>query len=247
MSAVLRFEAVTLQYGDRTAVHDVSLALAKGETLCILGPSACGKSSLVRLALGLVAPRTGLVWLDGTLASSANHIVVPPERRGLSVVFQDLALWPHLSVEGHLQFVLAARRVSKSDRRQRIQTMLHRVGLFERRQAYPAALSGGERQRLAIARALVDGPTVLLLDEPLSNLDLSLKRELLAMFCEMLAEQQTTLFYVTHDVREAAFLGGRVAIMDRGGIVADGSLDELRRSTNPLVRKLLEGLSWSGA
>lgn len=246
MSTMLRFDQVTLSYGERTAVRDASLALSEGEALFILGSSGCGKTSLVRLALGLVAPSAGCVWLNGMQVSTTGCIVVPPERRGLSVVFQGLALWPHLSVEAHLRFVLTAGGVDKRDQIPRIEAMLGRVGLFERRGAYPAALSGGERQRLAIARALVIDPKLVLLDEPLSNLDLALKRELLAVFRDLLAERQTTLLYVTHDVREAAYLGGRIAIMDRGAIAAEGCLDELRSSPLSLVRDHLEGLSWTG-
>jgi ABC-type Fe3+/spermidine/putrescine transport system ATPase subunit len=243
MSAALRFEGVSLRYGERVALSDVSLTIERGEAVCLLGPSGCGKSSLVRLALGLVAPSSGRVFVDEREASTGGRILVPPERRELAVVFQDLGLWPHLSAEAHLRFVLAARGVSKSERASATEAMLAKVGLLDRRRAYPAELSGGERQRLAIARALVTRPAVVLLDEPLSNLDFALRRELLSLFRELFAERGASAVYVTHDIREAAFLAKRIAVLERGKLVAVDTLDRLLKSEAPIVRELVQGLS----
>ena len=240
MSRALRFDQVSLRYGARFAVSDISLTIETGEVLCLLGPSGCGKSSLVRLALGLTAPSMGRVFVDEREASANGRIIVPPERRGLSVVFQDLGLWPHLSAEAHLRFVLAARRIAKIEWEPAIERILAEVELLDRRRCYPAELSGGERQRLAIARALVVRPRLVLLDEPLSNLDLVLRRELLDLFGKLFAELQASVLYITHDIREAALLGDRVAVMEHGRLVATGTLAELCGLESPIVRELLD-------
>ncbi|SNS95716.1 ABC transporter ATP-binding protein [Sphingopyxis indica] len=244
MTSALRFDQVSLHYGARFAVSDVSLAIETGEILCLLGPSGCGKSSLVRLALGLTAPSAGRVFVDGREASVAGRIIVPPEQRGLSVVFQDLGLWPHFSVEAHLRFVLASRRIAKTAREPAIDKILASVELLDRRRCYPAELSGGERQRLAIARALVVRPRVVLLDEPLSNLDLVLRRELLDLFRKLFAEMEASVLYITHDIREAALLGDRVAVMEAGRLVATGTLAELSGLKSPIVREILDAPTW---
>jgi len=171
---------------------------------------------------------------------------VPPEERGLAVVFQDLALWPHLTVRGNLGFGLAARRVPHREREGRIGGILERLGIADKADRYPGGLSGGERQRVAIARALVLEPRAILLDEPLSNLDVTLKRELLALFRELFREEGSTALYVTHDLREAASLGDRIAVMASGRIAQVGTFDELCASpANPFVRSLIDDLHWS--
>lgn len=240
MSSALRFDQVSLRYGARFAVSDVSLTIETGEVLCLLGPSGCGKSTLVRLALGLTSPSTGRVFVDRREASAAGRIIVPPEQRGLSVVFQDLGLWPHCSVEVHLRFVLAARRIARNEREPAIERILAAVELLDRRRCYPAELSGGERQRLAIARALVVRPRVVLLDEPLSNLDLVLRRELLELFRKLFTELEASVLYITHDIREAALLCDRVAVMGAGHLIATGTLSELRNLESPLIREMLD-------
>jgi len=241
MSSALRFDQVSLRYGERFVVSEVSLTVETGEILCLLGSSGCGKSSLVRLALGLTPPSTGRVFVDEREASAARQIIVPPEQRGLSVVFQDLGLWPHLSVEAHLRFVLSARRIARVEHEPAIAEILAGVELSGRRHCYPAELSGGERQRLAIARALVVRPKVVLLDEPLSNLDLVLRRELIELFGKLFAELHASVLYITHDIREAALLGNRMAVMEAGRITATGTLVELSSLQIPLIIESLNG------
>jgi ABC-type Fe3+/spermidine/putrescine transport system ATPase subunit len=155
-------------------------------------------------------------------------VAVSPEDRGVAVVFQDLALWPHLTVHGNLAFGLESLRVPRDDREARITTMLDLVGLSGKARRHPAELSGGERQRVAIARALVLKPAAILLDEPLANLDLGLKRELLGLFRRLLSEEGSTAIHVTHDPRDAAALGGRVMVLEHGRLVHDGSLEDLK-------------------
>jgi ABC-type Fe3+/spermidine/putrescine transport system ATPase subunit len=223
----------------------LNLAVSPGEVLALLGPSGSGKSTVLRLLLGFAAPQSGAVCIDGQVASRDGQIIVPPERRRLAVVFQDLALWPHLTVYGNLAFGLASRRLPRSEQHGLIAAILAQLNLAGKERIYPGELSGGERQRVAIARALVLEPLAILLDEPLSNLDASLKRELLALFRQLFRERGNTVVYVTHDLREAAELGTRIAVIEQGRIVQEGNLKSLEtRPATPFVRSLIEDVRW---
>jgi ABC-type Fe3+/spermidine/putrescine transport system ATPase subunit len=221
-------DRVTVRYSGSAALAEFSLDVGAGEVLAILGPSGCGKTTALRVILGFVTPSAGSVRIGGRLVADQGRRGVPPEERGLSVVFQDLALWPHLTVAGNLEFGLTARGVPRPERKTRIDAMLDRVGLAGHERRYPGELSGGERQRVAIARALVLEPQAVLFDEPLSNLDVALRRELLGFLRELLAERKTTSVYVTHDLREATALASRIAVMESGRIVQAGTVEELR-------------------
>jgi ABC-type Fe3+/spermidine/putrescine transport system ATPase subunit len=243
MSAAICLEDVRFSYDGRAVMSDLQLAVDPGEVLALLGPSGSGKTTVLRLVLGFAVPEAGTIRLGAETVSESGRLLVPPEERGLAVVFQDLALWPHLSVRGNLAFGLAARRVPPRERESRISAMLERLGIADKADRYPGGLSGGERQRVAIARALVLEPRAILLDEPLSNLDVALKRELLVLFRELFRESGSTVLYVTHDLREAASLGDRIAVMESGRIAQRGKLDELRAApASPFVRSLIEDL-----
>src|SRR5262249_44509555 len=184
-------------------------------------------------------PASGCVRLAGEMGSRDGAILRPPEERGVAIVFQDLALWPHLTVRGNLAFGLASQGVPRRARDERVGAMLERVGLSGRAGRHPGELSGGERQRVAIARAPRRPPVPLA--EPLSNLDAALKRELLALFRALLGERGTTAIYVTHDLREAAAVGDRIAVMEAGRVVQEGALATLRQDpATPFVRGLLD-------
>lgn len=243
MKPALALEGVTFGYGDRPILDGLDLSVEQGQIVVLLGPSGSGKSSILRLLLGFAAPAAGRILIGGEEASAAGEIVVPPEERDLAVVFQDLALWPHLSVRGNLAFGLDARGVDAHVRDERIRDVLARVGLDDKDRRHPGALSGGERQRAAIARALVLEPRAVLLDEPLSNLDAQHKRQLLDLFRAVFKERATTVLYVTHDLREAAVLADRIAVLEEGRIVQQGSIDDLRRAPNTdFVRALNEDI-----
>lgn len=246
MTAAISLEDVVLRYPDRTALDGFSLAVEPGEVVALLGPSGSGKTSVLRVILGFETPESGTVRLSGEIVSGHGRLMTPPEDRGLGVVFQDLALWPHLSVAGHLAFGLESRNVPRPERDVRIRATLELVGLSDKAQSYPGQLSGGERQRVAIARALVLEPRAVLLDEPLSNLDVVLKSELLRVFRELLTARKTTAVYVTHDLREATVLGDRIVVIENGRIVHAGNLDELRaRPATDFVRGLVADLTWT--
>jgi iron(III) transport system ATP-binding protein len=243
VSTALTLERVTLTYRGQTALDGLDLRVGAGEVLALLGPSASGKTSVLRVLLGFAVPREGTVRLGERLVSRDGRLLVVPEDRGLGVVFQDLALWPHLTVEGNLGFGLAARGLPAGDRAERIVAMLGRVGLAGTERRYPGELSGGQRQRVAIARALVTEPRAVLLDEPLANVDVDLRRELLELLRELFRENGTTVIHVTHDLREAIAVAHRFAVVEAGRIVQQGSLVHLREApATPFVRALIEDL-----
>ena len=210
------------RYGETRAVDGVSLTLQPGETVALLGPSGCGKSTLLRLVAGIEPVDQGRILLEGRDVTR-----MPPGRRGFGMVFQDYALFPHLSVAGNIGFGLVEQHWPGRARRQRITALLEQVGLagFEGRRVFE--LSGGQQQRVALARALAPEPALLLLDEPLSNLDLSLREELKWQLKQLLASLEASAIYVTHDQSEALVLADRVAVMRAGKLVQVASPQEL--------------------
>jgi len=241
MNKAISFDGIHFEYKAKPVISDLHLVVDSGHTLALLGPSGCGKTTVLRLLLGLAVPERGSVLLEKKVVSKDGRLLVPPEERGLAVVFQDLALWPHLSVHGNLQFGLAANGVSHKERESRSVAILRRLGLEDKASRYPGELSGGERQRVAIARALVLEPQAILLDEPLSNLDVALKRELLSLFRTLFEEYKSTVIYVTHDPREAVALSDRIAVMESGRIVQIGTRDEMREiSTGSFMKQLFD-------
>ena len=240
---VLSLEALTVRQAGRVVLDELSLELGAHEILALVGPSGSGKTSVVRALLGLLPAERGIVRLAGEVATDGPRLVVPPEERDLAVVFQDLALWPHLTVHGNLAFGLDARRLPRPERDERIATLLGQVGLSGLERRHPGELSGGERQRVAIARALVLEPRAVLLDESLANLDVGLKRELLALYRELLTERSVPALLVTHDPREAACLADRVAVLEQGTIVQAGTLAQLAENpATPFVQSFVEDL-----
>ncbi len=245
MNAVLSLVDVLFKYKDHQVFDDLTFTIRPGEIISLLGPSGCGKSTLIRLLLGFAAPAKGTVKIGDRIVSHKGRIIVPPEERNLAVVFQDLALWPHLTVHGNLDFGLSAKNIDPSERERRIAQVLDRLGLQGKGHRYPGQLSGGEQQRVAIARALVLSPRAILMDEPLTSLDAALKRELVTMFRDLFKELGITVLYVTHDLREAAALGDRIAIIESGRLVQQGTLSDLRREqATSFVQCLIEDLEW---
>ncbi|MBP1150852.1 MULTISPECIES: ABC transporter ATP-binding protein [Methylocaldum] len=238
MSAV-EFRQVWASYRGKPAVRDFSLDVEAGERVVLLGPSGCGKTTVLRLAAGFRVPERGAVLLDGAVAAEAGRLDLEPEQRGLGMVFQDLALWPHLTVRGNLEFGLKAQGVARAERERRIRETLRLVRLESRPDARPGELSGGEQQRVALARALVTQPRLLLMDEPLSSLDFELALELRR---EILALQEAlgfTLLYVTHNLDEAFAIAQRIVVMRAGAIVRQGSVEEIRAHFDQVRRGLL--------
>jgi iron(III) transport system ATP-binding protein len=214
VSSVLELRGVSCAYETgRPAVRDISFAAHEGEILCLLGPSGCGKTTILRAIAGFEPVRAGQIFLSGHLVSSAQEMT-PTEDRHVGMVFQEYALFPHLRVQENIAFGL--RRLSRGERRVRIQDMLRLVGLegFERR--YPHELSGGQQQRVALARALVQHPVLLLLDEPFSNLDPDMASRMRQEVHDLLRRTKTTTILVTHDHDEAFAMADRIAVLNQG-------------------------------
>jgi len=213
----LVLEHLTKRYGEHAAVDDISLAVEQGEFVSLLGPSGCGKTTTLQMIAGFVEPTAGAVRMGGR-----DLLAVPAAKRGLGIVFQNYALFPHLSVADNVSFGLEMRQVAKDERARRVGETLALVGLTGLADRYPAQLSGGQQQRVALARALVIRPELLLLDEPLSNLDAKLREE---MQVELLRIQRAigiTTVMVTHDQAEALALSDRVVVMNAGRIEQQG-------------------------
>jgi len=214
--AFVRVINISKQLGDRVVLNDFSLELNKGEFVALLGRSGSGKTTILRLLAGLEAPDAGEIWIAGSLVSKDGRNYVPPRLRGIGFVFQDLALWPHMTIHQSVDFVLAASSIPKLERGKRINDVLTTARIPDLGQRYPHQLSGGERQRAALARALAPAPRVLLLDEPMSSLDADLKSELVSELQTLHRTFALTTMYVTHDVAEISRLADRAIHMSSG-------------------------------
>jgi ABC-type Fe3+/spermidine/putrescine transport system ATPase subunit len=218
-AAAITLIDVTKRFGSYVALDRVSLEVAAGKASVILGPSGCGKTTMLRVIAGLEVPDRGEVLLNGTKVAGPGRVIVPPHRRRLGFVFQDLALWPHLTVQGNLDFVLGAGELSRAELAQRARDALALVRIEQLSARYPHELSGGEQQRVALARAIVGQPRVLLLDEPLSSLDPELRSALRSELGRLQRALNLTTVYVTHDREDAAVLADCIIEMRAGRIV----------------------------
>ncbi|WP_233563419.1 ABC transporter ATP-binding protein [Micromonospora musae] len=209
----IRIESLTRSYGRVVALDAVDLEVRAGELMTLVGPSGSGKSTMLRLIAGLDRPERGRILVDGQDVSR-----VPPHRRSVAMVFQDYALYPHLTVLGNLLFGLRVRRVRRDEAERRARSAAERLGLADLLDRYPDQVSGGQRQRVALARALLREPAVYLLDEPLASLDAPLRFATRADLLALHRDLGSTTVHVTHDQAEAMTLGDRVAVLDRGRI-----------------------------
>jgi putative spermidine/putrescine transport system ATP-binding protein len=212
--AQLSLDRISKSYGATAAVAQLSLEVAAGECIALLGPSGCGKTTTLRMVAGFITPDAGTIRLAGR-----DITRTPPHRRRIGMVFQAYALFPHMSAAGNVGFGLEMAGVARAERERRVVAALEMVGLAALADRYPAQLSGGQQQRVALARALVIEPELLLLDEPLSNLDAGLRAEMREEIAALRTRTGVTTLFVTHDQHEAMALADRIALMDRGRIV----------------------------
>jgi len=225
---VLEFRNIVKRFDTVTAVNAVSFSVNRGEIFTLLGPSGCGKTTTLRLVAGLEEPDDGEIILDGkTVAAARQGTFAPPEKRRLGMVFQSYAIWPHLTVFENVAFPLRVRRETPAAIRERVRQALATVGLAGLSERGGTQLSGGQQQRVALARALVYEPTILLLDEPLSNLDAKLREQMRVELRALQNKLSLTILYVTHDQTEAMTLSDRIAIVNNGRLEQIGTPEEI--------------------
>jgi iron(III) transport system ATP-binding protein len=239
--AAIALENLVKSFGATPVVRGLTLDVREGELVSFLGPSGCGKTTTLRMLAGLEHPEAGVIRIGGETVVGPG-VRVPPEKRGLGMVFQSYAVWPHRSVEANVAYPLALRRLSKAEIAGRVREALRWVRLEALATRMPHELSGGQLQRVALARALVSSPRVLLLDEPLSNLDAALREELRAEIAALRARLGTTMVFVTHDQGEALALSDRIAVMNHGVIEQVDAPERLyREPSTPFVAAFVGG------
>jgi iron(III) transport system ATP-binding protein len=219
-------EGLTKRFGAVGAVRDLDLEIEDGELVSLLGPSGCGKTTTLRLLAGFLVPDAGRIIVGGRVVSTPGD-VVPPERRSMSMIFQSYAVWPHKTVFENVAFGLKLRKASRAEIERRVKRMLDLVRLGTLADRYPGELSGGQQQRVALARAFVVEPTILLLDEPLSNLDANLREEMRFEIRRLHDEMRITSVYVTHDQAEAMVTSDRIAVMHEGRLEQMGTPEDV--------------------
>ena len=236
--ASVRFENVSISYGAKQVVKDFSLSVNNGEIMGIIGPSGCGKTTLIRALCGLIKPDKGNIYINDQLVfSDEKRINVAPERRGIGVVFQDYAVWPHLSVWDNVCYPMKKHKVPKEEIAKRAAYALEQVRMTGYEKHMPAQLSGGQQQRVAIARSLVSSDELIVLDEPITNLDAKLREEMILEIQMIQQNIGTTIIYITHDQEAALQLCDRIAIMQPDGQICQIGSDEeiIRRPANRFV------------
>jgi iron(III) transport system ATP-binding protein len=232
--AFIEIKSLFKRFKDVVAVNRIQLDIEKGEMLTLLGPSGCGKTTTLRCIAGLEKPEEGDIIIDGEPLLSKGF--VQPSKRGIGMVFQNYAVWPHMKVFNNVAYGLKLLKISKNEIHDKVRNVLELVGLGGLENRYPSQLSGGQQQRVALARALVRNPKVLLLDEPLSNLDAKLREELRFEIKSLVRRMGITSVYVTHDQAEAMVISDRIVVMHAGNVIQIGSAQKIyKRPANRFV------------
>ncbi len=239
---IVKIDNVSKSYNKTPVIRGISLDIEKGERVVILGPSGCGKTTLLRMVAGFIHPDQGKIIIDGNVVADNGQSIIEPEKRQIGMVFQDLALWPHMSSYKNLEFGLKAKKIPKMERRKRIDTILEKVQMARFKNVCPGELSGGQQQRIALARALVMRPTILLMDEPLSSLDTDLSLTLRKEILRLQEELAITMIYVTHDREEAFSLATRIVVMESGRIKKTGTVSEIKEYLSGLENVQEKGI-----
>jgi iron(III) transport system ATP-binding protein len=217
---------LTKRFGDVVSVDAIDIAVERGEFVCLLGPSGCGKTTTLRMIAGFLEPDGGEIRVGGKTISAPGS-VIPPERRNMGMIFQSYAVWPHMTVMQNVAYGLKMQKVKAGERTTRSDAMLRAARLADYAQRYPSELSGGQQQRVALARALAPSPDILLLDEPLSNLDANLRGDMRFEIRRLHEEFRNTSIYVTHDQVEAMTMADRIVVMNLGKIEQVGTPEEV--------------------
>ncbi len=235
---IIELSHITHAYSGKKVLENLSLKLKAGKITCLLGGSGSGKTTILRLIAGLEIPDRGKILINNQQVTDGRNVIVPPHQRKLGFIFQDLALWPHFTVYRNLAFGLIERREHQVHKK--VLEMLGFFGLEAFADKYPHQLSGGQQQLVAISRALVLKPGILLMDEPLSGLDVKLKHKILNHIKHLKQNFDVTLIYVTHDHREAFAIADQIVVLNKGKVIESSGIEEIKRSENEYVRYFLE-------
>jgi len=235
---MIKLKNVTHFYGDKQSLRDLTLSVEANRLTCLLGGSGSGKTTILRLIAGLEKPAGGEIIIDSITVTKNKQIIIPPQKRNLGFIFQDLALWPHFTVYKNISFGLEERK--EKNVRNKTFEMLNFFGLREFAEKFPHQLSGGQKQLVAIARALVLEPKILLMDEPLANLDVKLKRKILEHIKNLRERFDLTIVYVTHDHQEAFAISDKIVVLNEGKIEDSGNVEKIKNSNNEFVKYFLE-------
>ena len=237
--ASITLNHISKAFGPNVVLKEIHETFLDGEFVTLLGPSGCGKSTLLRLIAGFEKPTTGELYIDDELVSGGKTFL-PPEKRGIGMVFQSYAVWPHMNVFDNVAYPLTIKKVSKNDIRKNVERVLEIVHLSRYADHFPNTMSGGQQQRIALARALVAEPNLLLLDEPLSNLDAKLRESMRFEIKEIQKKLGITVVYVTHDQSEAMAMSDRIFLINRGVVIQSGPPEEIyNRPVDPFAADFL--------
>ena len=235
---MIKLNNIKHSYGLKTVLHNLTLNIEANQIACLLGGSGCGKTTILRLIAGLEIPQNGEITIENKTVTKNKQIIVPPHQRNTGFIFQDLALWPHFSVYKNIAFGLKQRK--EKNIKETVFKMLNFFGLTEHTEKYPHQLSGGQKQLVAISRSLVLKPKILLMDEPLTNLDVKLKRKILEHIKNLKQNFKLCIIYVTHDHKEAFAIADKIVVLDRGRVEAIGTEEQIKKSENKFVQYFLE-------
>lgn len=234
----ISLEQIYFGYDGKTVLEDFSFSFQEQVTTCLLGPSGCGKTTVLRLVAGLEVPGKGIISINGQAVSANRKVLLPPHKRKTGFVFQDLALWPHFTVFKNIAFGLQERKEKQVP--DKVTRMLDFFGIGDQAKKYPHQLSGGQKQMVAVARSLVLKPDILLMDEPLANMDVKVKEVLLQHLRSLQQQDGFTMIYVTHDHHEALQTGETILVMNEGKIQASGTKEQILDSSNHFVKSFIK-------
>jgi len=242
---MIKLNNIIHTYGEKPVLHDLTLDIEANQLTCLLGGSGCGKTTILRLIAGLEIPQSGEITIDNKTVTEKKQILVPPHQRNIGFIFQDLALWPHFTVYKNIAFGLTGRKSAEwkgegKNVKEAVFEMLDFFGLEEYAEKYPHQLSGGQKQLVAISRSLVLKPKILLMDEPLANIDVKMKRKILEHIKKLKQNFDLTIIYVTHDHKEAFAIADKIVVIDEGKIQAIGTVEQIKKSENEFVNYFIE-------
>lgn len=236
--SVISFKNCSKKFGNRSILENISFSVKEGSFISILGRSGCGKTTLIRLLAGLEKLDKGDIFINENKVSNSGHILIPPHQRNIGFIFQDLALFPHFTVYGNIAFGLKIKKMRNY--KIVIEDILQQLNILPLKDYYPNQLSGGQQQLVALARNLVLNPKILLMDEPLANLDVKLKTQIRGLLKQIVQEKHITVFYVTHDHKEAMEMSNEIMLLNNGKIEFFGTPEAMLKSNDTFVKEFIE-------